>query len=215
MLLVASPIGLTALALVIAALSIIAQNATSRHANTQAGAGVLPWLSVAIWLAIAAAAIFWMVQTCVEYIRRTSDPTWILQFQNEWKKVRGERARAAKALMNNKNHLADIYVRKREPEQIDDVLDVLEDVGFYVHGDQISPEAAHHHLFHWIRGYWFATRDYVRAWREREPSRWEHFATLYDEVAEIETHKDKKTKEQLSLSDAKVAEFLQEEARES
>ena len=68
---------------------------------------------------------------------------------------------------------------------IDDMLDFLEDVGLYRRADQISPELAHHHFFHWTRGYWQAAKPYIQAWREKEPARWSHVEELFDTGCEI------------------------------
>jgi len=73
--------------------------------------------------------------------------------------------------------------KKSALDLIDDVLDILEDVGFYVDGDQISPEVAHHHLFYWIRGYWFAAQPYITEKQQLEPTQWDHLGLLYKETA--------------------------------
>jgi hypothetical protein len=94
-------------------------------------------------------------------------------------------------------------------EDIDDVLDFLEDIGFYVHGDQISPEVAHHHFYHWIRGYYFAARDYIEAWQEQESESWRHIKELFETTRELETTGKGRT----TLTGEQISEFLDSEIR--
>lgn len=203
-LLVASPVGLTVIALVVAALGVISNGNLSPTPTNNLS-------PLFLWLAVAVAAIFWMAHTRSEYIRRTNDPTWALRLQDEWNNIGEKRKKAAEVLLDMKDRLTDVVSHKVELEPIDDVLDVLEDIAFYVEGDQISPEVAHHHFFHWVRGYWFAGRQYIEAWRIREPARWDHVGTLYEELAVIESNKERKSKETLALDGVHINEFLQEE----
>jgi hypothetical protein len=94
---------------------------------------------------------------------------------------------------------------------IDDVLDFLEDVGLYQRADHISPELAHHHFFHWTRGYWQAARTYIQAWRRKEPARWNHVEELFETICDIELNEHGGKCEQLWLSDADLDDFLRQE----
>jgi hypothetical protein len=55
------------------------------------------------------------------------------------------RSRAAESLKSHAGHLrkTDLHL-----SDIDDVLDIFEDIGFYLYGDQLTPEVAHH-SFHY------------------------------------------------------------------
>ncbi len=117
--------------------------------------------------------------------------------------------KAAKILWKKKAELENI--KNRELEDIDDVLDFLEDVGLYQRADYVSPELAHHHFFHWTRGYWQAAGPYVQAWRRKERARWNHVEELFETSCNIELEEHGGKREQLLLSDADLNEFLRQE----
>jgi hypothetical protein len=117
------------------------------------------------------------------------------------------RSKAARLLKDNQGKL-----RRTDPElaDIDEVLDFLEDLGFYLYGDQITPEVAHHHFYHWIRGYYLASRDYIGAWQAKEPTRWERVAELFENTNTIE-NKRSGGKAPKSLTEMEITVFLKEE----
>ncbi len=166
----------------------------------------IPW-----WIIIGGtlAVVLLLVQATAEYARRTYDPTWVFRFDDRFygEEMQRARSKAARLLKDNQGKL-----RRTDPElaDIDDVLDFLEDLGFYQHGDQITPEVAHHHFYHWIRGYYLASRDYIGSWQAKEPTRWERVGELFDNTNVIET-KRSRGKAAKSLTDGEIAVFLQEE----
>jgi hypothetical protein len=139
------------------------------------------------------------IQTWIEYRRRKFDPTWALKFSDIFDnpEMKRTRSRAAKALKDNATVL-------RRPDfstaDIDRVLDFFEDLGFYMDGDQITPEVVHHTFHHWIRGYYLAARDYLEAAQEEEPSQWEFVKILFDATNEIEF--ERKRRRQKKVVDA-------------
>ena len=169
-----------------------------------------------IYLGLIAAIMFLMLQTYLEYKRRTYDPTLALTLQDTWERQEKEetRAVASKTIRDHRDKLGKIGEHEGLLSPIDDVLDMLEDVGFYVHGDQISPEVAHHHFYHWIRGYWCAAHGYIKAWQAKETARWQHLSELYDETSKVELSIQGGKKAQLWLSDGKIGEFLDQEISE-
>src|SRR4029077_8270466 len=88
-----------------------------------------------------------------EYRKRKYDPTWTLKYQEMFDGMTKERAEAARTILKNKSSLSKVEEMRDELSLIDPVLDFFEDIGFYMRGDVISPETAHHHFYHWIRGY--------------------------------------------------------------
>jgi hypothetical protein len=140
---------------------------------------------------------------------RTYDPTWAFRFDDRFyeDEMRKIRSKAASLLKNNQGKL-----RRTDPNlaDIDDVLDFLEDLAFYQHGDQITPEVVHHHFYHWIRGYYLASRDYIGAWQDKEPTRWEHVAELFANTSVIE-NKRSKGRAPKSLTEEQISIFLTEE----
>jgi hypothetical protein len=200
----ASSIGFTFIALALAWLNIWVHNQTSPTYSIPAA------VVLAAWAIFVVAIVFWLVQASSEYNRRIHDPTWILKYQEIWDNSARQRRVAAKALIDSREHLSDVDCMQGLTS-VDDVLDILEDVGFYAEADQISREVAHHHLYHWIRGYWFAAQPYIMAKRQEEGTWWEHVRILYEETSEIEAKKRNMKLVALALSDNKVTEFLKEE----
>jgi hypothetical protein len=167
--------------------------------------------SVWYWLIGAVLLIaFICARNYLEYRRVKYDPHWAMNFQDRFDGEAGARARAARALLDNKADLKNI--EHATLADIDDVLDFFEDVGLYQRADHISPELAHHHFFHWTRGYWQAAKPYVDAWRGREPARWNHVEELFDTSCDIELKQQGGTREQLRLNEADLDEFLRQEA---
>jgi hypothetical protein len=151
---------------------------------------------------------FWLFQAWFEYRRKTNDPTWALKYQEMWDKAEGRvRPNAADALRKFEGKLSEIDLYENELSNIDDVLDILEDIGFYMEGDHISPEVACHHFDHWIRGYWYNAHTYIEAWRKREPARWRHIKPLLQATAEV-NHRSEK----LIPTNSELKLFLEQEA---
>lgn len=159
-------------------------------------------------------AIIWLFQTWAEYVRRTYDLTAFNAFQTRWDSRQAQqwRARAAK-LLKSAQTVAAVRTNREALSDADDTLDLIEEIAFYVVGNQVSPEAAHHHLWHWIRGYWFSARNYIGVLR-KNPSTvtvYEYIEKLYGVVSEIETERSGCPGNTLSLDAAQIDEFLTEE----
>lgn len=198
----ASSAALALLSLSIAALSIVI-NASARVSGQ---------LFVFLTVAVVAALVF-VLQTQFEYLRRTYDVTLAERVQDDWLKSKTERSIAATLLRDEGPRLADINHYRAKLDPIDDVLDILEDLGFYLQGSQISPEVAHHFFYHWIRGYWYAARPYIEAWQREEPARWNRFRSLFDKTSEFESFVEDVPREKLILNQAGIGSFLDEEIR--
>ena len=135
------------------------------------------------WL-IGGGAVLWCIQSYLMYEKRTHDPKLALEYQNLFDSKtmrRTKRPEAAKALRDyrdqklNFDNLADRRVLRRK---VDDILDIFEDIGFLVQGNQISPEVAHHYFDYWIQGYWRAAKSYIERERKEESAEWDHVEYL-------------------------------------
>src|SRR5262249_33623679 len=100
-----------------------------------------------------------------------------------------------------------------ELEPIDPVLDILDDLGFFLRGDRISDKVLHHFFYYWIRGYWMASEPYVRAWRTRpkERTRWGNIEKLFEATREVEISNGGKREEEELNDPREVEKFLREE----
>jgi hypothetical protein len=92
-----------------------------------------------LFLSIALLAL----QTYAEYRRRTYDATLVLKFVEKFDGdgMKHTRSRAAKFLKENKEQLADEACFSQD---IDDLFDFFDDLGFFMTGDQITPESVNH-----------------------------------------------------------------------
>lgn len=200
--LAASPMGLVVMALIFSAIQLMSR----ANGSEQAAPGI-------VWIAVTIVLVFWMVQTYSGYLQKLYDPKWVLKFDDDWMNSVNQRRAAAKALADYQGHLSEVDEHRSDLEPIDEVLDFFETVGFYMSGEQMSAEVIHHHLFHWLRGYWCASRTYVEAWQRKETLRWEHIAALYDTTAQIEAKREGIRKEKVLFDEQKVKEFIEEELR--
>ena len=104
--------------------------------------------------------------------------------------MRKARVKAATVLRANRGNLRRSDLD--ELSDIEDVLDFLEDLGFYTFGDQITPEVAHHHFYHWVRGYYNAARDYIEWEQENEPAGWEYVKELAEVMYQVEVERSRR-----------------------
>jgi hypothetical protein len=164
-----------------------------------------------IWSLLAALIILLLFQMFAEYRKRTYDPTLALRFLEEFDgdEMHSLRAAAAQTL---KGDVAGRGANVPYPSELDDVIDFFETIAFYMQGDQITPETAHHAFYYWIRGYYYATEGYLKDARSQEPSTWEYVKLLFDMTSEIERHRAKKLGKTVVPFDVdKIVEFLDEE----
>jgi hypothetical protein len=135
-----------------------------------------------------------ILQAIAEYKKRQYDPTLIFTFDERFNSahIRKARSTACQVLKQNRGGMRQ---QSREYRDIDDVLDFLEDLGFYLHGQQISPEVVHHHFYHWIRGYYTTAQDYIQTVQNNEPTQWEYIKRLYDLTSSVERRKTKMKRE--------------------
>jgi hypothetical protein len=184
-----SPVLLTGgTALMIALGTFILAEGPSSAPTPASGTTATLWVSPYVgWALLALAAIgvvLLALQWSAEYRKRTYDPTWALKFDalfnnnSMWQ----TRSKAARALKANQGKLRGDL----ELSDVDDVLDFFEDLGFYMKGDQITPEVVHHAFHYWIRGYYTAAREYVESAQEDDPTAWECVPELFKTIHEID-----------------------------
>lgn len=179
--LLASISGPVAFALLTLVLTVSLQN--HRH-----GAG---YSSRIYWL-IAFGAVLWCIQSYLMYEKRTHDPKLALQYQNLFdsetmrRTKRPQAAAALRDLCDGKRRFDNPEDRQFLRRTVDDILDIFEDIGFLVQGNQISPEVAHHYFDYWIQGYWRAAKRYIALERNDEPAEWDHVEYLAKVCQQVE-----------------------------
>jgi hypothetical protein len=160
-------------------------------------------LTIATVITLVLLALQWRF----EYRKRTYEPTWALKFtDNFWSRdMRDTRRRAAEALKPSLSKTAEL-----KSSDLDEVIDFFEVLGFYMQGDQITPEVAHHSFHHWICGYYSAANDYIATVRQTNASSWEHVEVLFEMTHEIEVERTSGRCEKFSNLE-KTNRFLDEE----
>lgn len=157
-----------------------------------------------------------LVATCLlllrwrsEYRRRTFDPTWVMKFWDifESEPMKRTRGAAARDIQDHSDRLG--YENFLSPN-IDDVLDFFEDLGFYIHGDQLTPEVAHHAFYYWIHGYYIACRPYIECKQIERPNQWQWVPWLFEITHEMEV-KNNRTIVRKTMTDDEKRRFLVEE----
>jgi hypothetical protein len=181
----ASAVGLVLLGILVGAAALMLTGGAGQ--TSQIGqrpiSGVLVGFGV---VAFGVAVVIAIFQTWEKYVRATYNPTWTLKYQDLWEQAVEKRSKAAETIKSLRKELENIEKWGHELAEIDDALDILEDIGFYVNGSQISPESAHHHFYHWIRGYYQLAKPYLEAQHKDEPKRWRNIKFLYDVTRQVE-----------------------------
>jgi hypothetical protein len=157
------------------------------------------------WLVLAAIAVA-IFQTWVRYSRDWFDPKLALHYQDIFEGKTLCRARAAAAWQFKQTGKYNA-----ETKEVEVVLDIFEDIGFYVKHDEISAEVAHHHFYYWIAGYVQTASSYIDNYRRDEPTTYEHCKYLLEQTTAVESKKLKVHPSTLTLDEEDVASFIEEE----
>jgi hypothetical protein len=165
-------------------------------------------LPIVLVFVVALAVIYY--QTRLNYQQKTHDLTWALKFQDKFEEMGAQRFKAAWLLKNKRELLSEPKKNRRILGDIDDVLDLFEDVGFYLQGEYISPEVAYQHFYHWVRGYYQSAKEYIAGWQDEEEARWENLDSLYTTLDELESGPEKRIEEE-QFNETERDEFLEEE----
>ena len=146
------------------------------------------------------------IQWWANYKAKQYDPTWALKIQDLLNDTKTStiRGRGAK-------HYQDVKEWDRDVEAS---LDILEDLGFYVENQVIGVEVAHHHFYHWIRGYVQTADGYIKNYQKDQPLAYEFCVTLLATVSEYEAKKSKKHVNELVWGKKEIDEFIQGEIEE-
>lgn len=104
-------------------------------------------------------------------------------FFNEMREMRDT---AANALY------AHVYAKAELPQnlnELDEILDVFEDIAFFLDGRQISDIIVHHYFFHHFRMYYEASKQYITEVQKNDSPAWGHLSGLSERMYCIEKHK--------------------------
>ncbi|MGA8475084.1 MAG: hypothetical protein WB681_08460 [Candidatus Cybelea sp.] len=170
---ISGPVAFTLLTLVFAAVL------QGHRRHSEYGAPFFP-----IYWLIIGGAVLWCIQSYLMYEKRTHDPRLALEYQNLFdsdtmrRRKRPEAAQALRDFRDEKLRFDSPADRRVLRRKVDDILDIFEDIGFLVQGNQISPEVAHHYFDYWLQGYWRAAKPYLELERKEESAEWNHIEYL-------------------------------------
>jgi hypothetical protein len=157
------------------------------------------------------------LQTWANYYRQWYDPSLALKYLHDFND---------KDLMDSRKTACEYYLKHKEwPIEIEDVLDIFDDLGFFVQTIHISRDVLHQYFCWWICGYLTTAKDYIKARQvgdaakglPADPTRWEHCQYLLHEVLKVEAARLNAvgaTERNLEWTEAQTMRFLKEEAQQ-
>ena len=153
------------------------------------------------WILFALIVLFICMKIRVKWRKITYDPKLANHYQTIWDGMIPSRKKCAELLLDvqNKNILMNIAQNIKEFSEkeeifantIDPILDVLDDLGFYESGDQVSAEVIHHHFYPWISTYYQATKTYLIE-KSKDHAHWEYLEEIFYKTKQIEEKIKKK-----------------------
>jgi hypothetical protein len=147
-----------------------------------------------------------LFQTWVDYVKEWYKSTLALKYQDTFESlvVGKKRAMAAKIFKTS----------GKWNSEVEPILDIFEDLGFYVRVDEISRDVAHHHLYYWIRGYVQTAELYIKDYQRTDPTAYENCEFLLEAVSKVEARKLRVPVLKLRWDEKRIQEFIQFEIEE-
>ena len=144
--------------------------------------------------------------------RRKYDPTLALKYTDMFfYDLEAERRKATEVLI--KFHEGKNRNWEEIPDrcEIDPVLDVFDDIGFLLQGNQMSDWVVYQYFSYWIHLYYQAAAGYVELRRMEDNTMWEHVPDLYDDSMKIQEHKNQKPRQELIWKHDELVRALKDE----
>jgi len=144
------------------------------------------------WLFVTVGALGLLVvvlQTWTNYHRLKYDVVGVaLKYVDLFfKDSRTERLAAARAVLAVLDAQDEKHRKPAsENKDIEPVLDIIEDLGFLVYGNQISDEVVHNYFYHWIRMYLEPLEENLRVLHATDKAEYKYTLRLFDRLRFIE-----------------------------
>jgi hypothetical protein len=144
-----------------------------------------------------------------EQRRRMYDPTLALNFQDTFESMREQRKKAARSIIEcrSKNDWSQIS----DYSSLDDVINFLDDLGFYLYAKQIGERVMYHHFYHWVEMYYQSAMPYIILERKKYNSQWEFIPNLHEQLIKIEAVKRNSSSSEIMLSEKEIIDKLTDE----
>jgi hypothetical protein len=146
-----------------------------------------------------------------QFARKMYEPTLAIKYWDLWNGMGKERTKAATAI--NKYLECHDWEKVGNADDVEDVLDFLDDLGFLLHGWQTSDRVVHHYFYHWLVGYHQCLKEYVAQERSkpRQKSQWEYIGNAVEVIKEEGAAKEGCPLSLLEWNEKEVAEFVEDE----
>ena len=176
----------------------------SQHGIIPAAFGSPPghsWVWYALWLC----AFIYFVTSCLSITkdarRRKYDPTLALKYTDIFfEDIKDEKRKATDVLITFHSGSTK-WIDFPDACEIEPVLDVLDDLGFLLQGQQLSDWVVYQYFSFWVQLYYEASQDYIELRRSKDTTLWEHLPELYSDMMKIQSHKNKKPAAELIFGD--------------
>jgi hypothetical protein len=158
-----------------------------------------------IALIVIVGGILIALQTWSNYRTQWYDPTLALKYSDIfW----------SQDVIKQRKKAAEVYKKtKKWDSSVEDILDIFEDIGFYVKNGIMSKDIAHHFFYYWIRGYIQIADGYIKEYRSnpKQQTTYEHCVPLLEELSKVEANKMNTSTLSLHLSEEDIDRFIKEE----
>jgi len=173
-----------------------------------------------VFVLIAAALIIY--QTYKAYRSNTYEHSLVLKYQDTFEDMEQKRDAAAKACLEFTGQedwwAKGDWGKVAHADDVEHILDVFEDIGFYLKGNKLSEVVVHHHFCHWIVIYFLPLERYItrRRQAENEPTTWEHVPWLFKVMVGMEARKSHALPKTVEAGfRAKLKTYLEQELTQS
>jgi hypothetical protein len=126
-----------------------------------------------------------LIQTLGAYLTAKYNVTLALNYWHLFDDLKSQRYIAVKEVRVVFHRPTNVMDAERF-SKIEPVLDVFEDLGFLVSGQQISDVVAHHYFFHWLQLYTEPLEAILLTMQDNKETAYRHILPLYDRLKIVE-----------------------------
>jgi len=96
-------------------------------------------------------------------------------------------------------------------DDAEEILDFFTLIGLLVRRQALDPQLVWHAFFYWIHNYGAALKPYIAEAQRKDPTVWNSFLYLRDQVTKVEKRERKCTDADLVVTEKELAEFVRTE----
>jgi len=103
-------------------------------------------------------------------------------------------------------------ILKNNFKDTEEIFDFFETVGLLLRKGTLDKEMVWNTFFYWIHHYWIIGSEYITDQRRDDPTTWEDFNYLHEQVIKVEKRRTKASDSELLLSSDDIKEFIKDES---